>query len=1165
MRLSRIKIAGFKSFVDPTVLVVPGNRLGVVGPNGCGKSNTIDAVRWVMGESSARHLRGDSSDDVIFSGSASRKPVGQASVELIFDNSAGRLGGEYAAFGEISVRRILTRDGQSRYFLNGTRARRKDITDLFLGTGLGPRSYAIIEQGMISRLIEARPEELRVYLEEAAGISRYRERRRETENRVRHTRENLERLQDLRDEVDRQAARLARQAAAAEKYKEWSALRRRRQAERSCLQWQAAHAQWQAEHAAQIAAETRLLALQTRCLEQETALEAERQSRVDWEARTTAAQSDFYQVSGKVSALEQSIRHAEVELRREEQEMVHLAERVATGSREIEEGLLSRSALEEEILLAEAAWEEADQVARAQDDALEQVEKRRNQVRQERDAGEQVALNWQRQAEMSKAGMDHAEQSLRRLQQRFLRLQEEEDRLQLAGSEDALEILHREVEAATEHLLGLEEQLQTQQVAGDHARLAVEEVTADLHAVEQEAREIAGRLATLEILPDPVDQAADEQQLQDWLHSLGLDGAARITDELQVEPGWEKAVETVLGAWLEAIVAPLEPLLEYRRGLPFRALTDFRPAVDAVPSADTLAAKVLAPLQVRDLLMGIYCAESLPEARARLPELEDRDSIVTREGVWLSPHRVQDGVAERRLAGVVERQRMQREWREQLDQIADRQCTLEQERESRQRHWQDGTRAVSNLETELREARAILAQRQGKQQRAEERQRQWEQRRSDMATEHQEMRVQESDLLEERQRALQDRNAALENLEHARIGQQERAIHLETVEKEWQQLRVHAREAAANAASARLLLQETRHRADMEGTRLAQIEERLAGDQARSEQLRKHRAERLSPLAQWQEDLQEQRLAQKRSEEGLREARQMLDACDSRMREQSGLLRQLTADRDAVRADLENHRVTVSEMAVHLEQFQTEMAQSGFDPDTLTRELPEKANLADWEQDVQRITNDIERLGPINLAAIDEAAECAERSTYLRQQQEDLETALATLEEAMLKIDQETRHRFQGTHEQVNEQFGETFRRLFGGGEARLQLTGDDPLHAGVAIMVRPPGKRLSTIQLMSGGEKALTAVALVFAIFSLNPAPFCLLDEVDAPLDEANVGRFCHLLEEMSSRTQFIFITHNKATMRVAEQLIGVTMQEPGVSRLVSVDITKALELAEA
>jgi chromosome segregation protein len=1162
VRLARIKLAGFKSFVDPTLLVLPGNRVGIVGPNGCGKSNTIDAVRWVMGESSAKHLRGDSGEDVIFNGSASRKPVGQASIELFFDNSEGRLGGEYSSYAEISVRRALTRDGQSKYYLNGLRARKRDVTDLFLGTGLGPRSYAIIEQGMISRLIEARPEELRVYLEEAAGISKYKERRRETENRIRHTRENLERLDDVREEVDRQAAKLTRQAEVAERYQELAATRRQRRAELLLLRLRGQEDRLARENQELVAAETALAGLQTQARRAETEAEQQRVLRADRERELQTAQAQYYDVSAAVSRLEQSIRHAEEELQREAREQTQLDARI----RDSEQALVDA---ERRVESAETAISTHELDHEAAAEALEQAERAAESAEQELHAAREARSSWhqamaepQQAAQLARTRMDHADHLLQRARQRRERLLEEQGRLPQEDGGDALGLAEDELAAASRSHDALQQRREAlrEDLAAQRRDLQAEQDAT--HALERKAREIAGQLSSLKILPG-MDQDEDRTRFEHWAREQGIDPNQRVAAQIDVDPGWEAAVEVVLGQWFEAVLMSLSEMPASLPGAAFRALD---PVPDgSVFGGDSLAARVRGPDALRAHLASVHCVDTAAQAHERLRSCGPGESVVTRDGTWVGPGWLCHRTLDRQVQGVIERLRLERALEQEAVELRARGQEAASGLEARREaiHRIDGE--LEQVEAGLRESQREVAGREAQLQRLRDRAQQADERRRRLSQEIGELEEEIARASEQRDAALAERNEALAHLEGLDRDKAELDQGNQLAQERQQAARAVVQQAREKASAARLALQEARHRVALEQGHRERLEQQTAQDRERLARLEEARTGRLAPLDGWRQELQERLEQRQASEIGLTAARSALEDCDTLLRELAGQLRALGEQIEAGRGACEERRLGLRELRVQEEQIAAQLQESGLDPEVLAAELPETADLPSWEEAIATLDRKIERLGPINLAAIEEARSLVERSQYLREQHDDLITALDTLEQAMHKIDRETRAMFRATYDQVNEGLAQKFRRLFGGGEARLELTGDDLLDTGVAIMARPPGKRLSTIHLMSGGEKALTAAALVFAIFELNPAPFCMLDEVDAPLDEANVGRFCALLQEMSERIQFIFITHNKTTMAMAEQLIGVTMHEPGVSRLVSVDIDAAVELAEA
>ncbi|MGM0552955.1 MAG: chromosome segregation protein SMC [Pseudomonadota bacterium] len=1164
MRLARIKLAGFKSFVDPTTLVLPGNRVGVVGPNGCGKSNTIDAVRWVMGESSAKHLRGDSGEDVIFNGSSSRKPVGQASIELVFDNADGRLGGEYSAYGEISVRRALTRDGQSKYFLNGQRARKRDVVDLFLGTGLGPRSYAIIEQGMIARLIEARPEELRVYLEEAAGISRYKERRRETENRVRHTRENLERLDDVRDEVAKQAERLNRQAATAERYQELAAQRRRKRAEAVLLRLRAREAELKTSRRRLNEAETALAAAQAEAQKSRTETEQQRQRRVELEAAVTRAQSSYYDRAAEVSRLEQSIRHAEEELAREQTELQRLEQRIEAAGAD-------HRAVEERIRQAEQECHERQQAASTAEAERERLEVAAEQAEGELQTAREAQTEWERSlaeprqtAQLARSRMDSAEHLLQRVAQRRERLETERAALPHTHPDSEADRLDQELDGLRARTQALQQEREQQQAVLARLEKEQREEQNTLHAAEREAREVAGRLAGLEHFAGEDDPEETRTRRAAWAREQGLDLSRPLVQQLEVADGWDSAVEMVLGAWLEAAI--LDNPASHG-ALPEATLRLV--AADAgsapEPPSDSLAARVRGTSVVSAWLAGIHCANDLDSARARLPGLQPGESVITPDGTWLGPgwlaHRTLDGGA----SGAVARVRLARELRDSEQQLNSRVQRLQTALEERSGQIDQACAERDALDVKLREQQAAIDERERRVQRLRDQARQLEQQQQRIDHEAAELDDEATRAREQFAAAEQERNAALEQIERLEADRAGLEQRLEMAREVQAAARDAVRTARDAANRARMAEQEGRHRLEREQHERKRLERQRVDDEQRRTELQQGLGERQRPLEQWRIDLQGAAEQRQAAEAELTRARSELESCDARLRELAATGTELGNRVEQQRSVCEELRLEQREHAVQIEQLQGQFQESGFASESLLPELPEDASVAAWEQAIAELDHQIERLGPINLAAIDEARSLEERQRYLEEQHADLIEALETLEQAMHRIDRETRALFKQTFDQVNAGLGQKFQRLFGGGEARLEMTGDDLLDTGVTIMARPPGKRLSTIHLMSGGEKALTAAALVFAIFELNPAPFCMLDEVDAPLDEANVGRFCELLREMSEQIQFIFITHNKATMAMAEQLIGVTMHEPGVSRLVSVDIDEAVELAEA
>ncbi len=1167
MRLKKIRLAGFKSFVDPTTVNLPGSMVGIVGPNGCGKSNVIDAVRWVMGESSARHLRGESMTDVIFNGSSSRKPVGQASIELVFDNSDGALGGQYASYAEISVKRQVNRESQSQYFLNGSRCRRRDVTDVFLGTGLGPRSYSIIEQGMISRIIEAKPEDLRVYLEEAAGISLYKERRRETERRIRGTRENMERLNDVREEVGVQLEKLRRQAQTAERFRELKRDERRLRAELLALRLRELS--------------MNLVSCERELQERETALQAavSRQRRAEREMvegrerqrqlgeELNAAQGRYYAVGSDIARIEQQIgHHRELRQRRAEElkagtqaleELEHTLSQDRDKLRVLEQRLQS---LQPE--LEEAAEEEAEaseQVARAQS-AL-------GDWQAQWDAFNEQAAGSLQEAEIQRTRIEHMEERQHELQRRRERLVEERSSLDPGGLEQELHSLR-------------DEQQELAQLRDEHVN-ALCQLDRRLEGLVEEERSLAGelqhlrdarqqrdaRLTSLETLQQGALADAGEA-VAEWLARHGLDDAARLAQVLTVESGWEAAVERVLGEHLQAVCAsdpdPRQPGPE--RGQ-LTLIDTGRDPGEQMPSRrlPALQDRVSAPWPVHDLLAGIYCADSLEEALRERDALAAGESVVTPAGEWLGRRWLRTGQADDGQQGVLAREREIAELRSRLDADAAALADLEERigllREQRLAVEQEQLQARQRRD-ELGESLSAVG---GRLHTREQRLDDVREREARLADEIDDA----ADGMEQARQAVRGARALLqqaldrcEELDSQRAALQEKREQLQQAVDDARERRRKCREQRhalslkqEGAVTARDSIVEQLRRLEAQHRRLSE----------RTGSLRETAREEGDPVAELEaqrEVLLEQRVS---AEQTLNQARSRLGEVDQQLRELDQTRLAAENECEVLRRELESSRLRRQELHLRHQTQADQLQELDVELETVERDLPEDASEAVWLKRLADIEGRIGRLGSINLAAIEEREALAERKGYLDQQYDDLNEALETLDTAIRRIDRETRTRFRTTFDRVNAGLGRMYPRLFGGGEAYLELTGEDLLDTGVSILARPPGKRVTNIHLLSGGEKALTAVAMIFAIFELNPAPFCMLDEVDAPLDEANVGRFCELVREMSARVQFVFITHNKTTMEIASHLMGVTMHEAGVSRLVAVDVDEAADMALA
>jgi chromosome segregation protein len=1164
MRLSKIKLSGFKSFVDPTTIAFPSNLLGIVGPNGCGKSNVIDAIRWVLGESSAKTLRGDSMSDVIFSGSSGRKPVGQASVELNFDNSDGKISGPYAGYSELAVRRVVTRDGLSQYFLNNTRCRRKDISHLLLGTGLGSNGYSIIEQGMISRLVEAKPEELRAFLEEAAGISKYKERRRETGHRIRHTRENLERLSDLREEVDNQLALLKRQARGAERFKELKSQQRRTSAELLVLRLKVL-----AEEVAGQESELsqKQIGLDSAIADQralESRIERIRANQTERNDLFNSVQGDYYKVGAEIARLEQSIQHRKDLTARHADDLKLTDEHLQEISSHIESDITEIAEFDR---LLDKLNPELEQAHRRQKASLELLAEAEDATESWRDSWEKVTATFAATERAIEVELARTEQ----LSSQRQRLERETEKL--AAERAALSTT--ELEQDLERLVADEEKLKA---VCDEAVRASESVWQQIQALRTQDRDLSseldvlrsklqrdrGRLTSLDALQEAA-LGKISTHVNSWLESEQLGANPRLAQTLRVQPGWERAVETVLGSYLQAVcVDSLDDVAESLGSLEDGGLTllgaNDRPPVDA--RQDMLRAYVDGST-AGGLLEGIYVAESLQLALNRRGTLALHESVVTREGFWLGKDWLRINRSDDPQVGVLARG----------DEI-----------ETLQKEIAVGARKVSNAEQTLASIRSQLEQRElaGAQALADasDGQQLYADTKSELEMSRAKLEQERAQIttitrnLTELDAEIRTVASELHNsqISSTRAGERHDELELElaALEDTRSQHIQKVSDARERAEEDRDVAQEMAMKIESRRTSKESATAALSRVKAQQEHLLKRREELESQLTDAKSPLQENEqglvtlLDRRLTVEGnLSSARQAMELVEDELRAVEQERTDKEQDVNTARETLDEHRLDVRETQVRAESVQEQFAQTAFNFEEITAELAEDATTDAWEATFEKLERSIARLGNINLAAIDQFKEQSERKEYLDAQFADLSDALDTLENAIKKIDRETRTKFKETFEQANAGLARLFPRLFGGGHAYLALDGEDLLNSGVTVMARPPGKRISTIHLMSGGEKALTAVALVFSIFELNPAPFCLLDEVDAPLDDANVGRFAEIVKEMSAQVQFVLISHNKATMEAVHQLVGVTMSEPGVSRLVAVDIDEAVQLA--
>lgn len=1153
MQLKQLKLAGFKSFVDPTILAFPGPLVAVVGPNGCGKSNIIDAIRWVMGESSAKNLRGDSMTDVIFNGSSMRKALGQASVELIFDNSLGRIAGPFASYGEIAVKRVLTRDGESLYYLNGSRCRRRDVMDLFLGTGAGVRGYSIISQGDISRLIEARPETLRGYLEEAAGISKYKERRRETLTRIQHTGENLLRVADIRDELAKQQQRLEKQGKAAERYLQLKEEERLCRAEILALKWRdLGKERAQKQSILQNLAQTHT-AEQVQAINWQTAKDLLQVKRQQLEQQSEDIQKTFYLSGTAITRLQEGIGQFQRENARlaNEKHQLHADyEKASLQIRQYQSTLETAGfqikTFEDHILRSGTEMQTCDS-------ALSAEIQKQTAMDQEYAILQTRSNNAKREAQIAEVNWNNNEQQYQQTLVRLEKLAMDTAAMDIEALEQEASIFAKEGNTLAAEKMQADAQLQ----------LALENIAllrADLTLTEKKLRETQDqhhqtktRHAALSAAQGAALQPAKTYPVKEWLDQ------PRLVDKIQVEEQWQFAFEFVAGDQLKALV--LEDSNAFLANISILAdvgenMVTF--ARTAKSNASRLSDKIRGE---KPLLAvnpdAIYTAENLDAAIDRRKHLEAGESVITPEGYWLGQGWIR--VPKRHPqdhAGLLARQQK----------ITELQSCLEVEQKDMENLRQQRDKASAQLQIDEKAVQVLQKNRQAlfEALRSQETRQAINAERLHLAKARQQ-------LLEEEIRELQENLESLilkkQTLMASKAGF---ATEWQSLEQEQQQLYAqkkdllaHVQDLKRQLEDIKAELQQNTLEQDRALNRIKQAREGLASEQERLDtfEIRIENVTELAERTQQQYTACQQQLAEALQEhqtlekqlnlvrEQLNQEKEALDNMETAARQQQAALK-------ALEENISKVRLEEQALALRIQALEESLQEYSFAPADLLMNLADNLVSDLRERALSVIMENITKLGAINLAAIEEYAETRARRENLDAQYADLQEALSMLEAAIEQMDKETQLRLANTFDEVNTLFKALFPRLFGGGKASLELTSSNLLEAGVVVMAQPPGKRNSSIQLLSGGEKAMTALALVFAIFQRNPSPFCMLDEVDAPLDDVNVTRFCNVVKDMSRFVQFLFITHNKVTMEMAEQLIGVTMREPGVSRLVTVDM---------
>lgn len=1168
MRLTQIKLAGFKSFVDPTTIAVPGQLVGVVGPNGCGKSNVIDAVRWVLGESSAKNLRGEKMEDVIFNGSTQRKPSARASVELVFDNSLGRIGGQWGQYAELSVKRVLSRDGNSDYYINGQHVRRRDITDVFLGTGLGPRAYAIIEQGMISRVITSKPEELRVFLEEVAGVSKYRERRKETEARLEDCKENLNRVDDILGELTKNVEKLTEQAAVAAKYHEFNTELKLNENLWAFTKQREARASKERYANEIVKTETGFEGETAKLREIEAALDKLRQDHYSETDQLTSAQAAMFEANTAVVQLEQEINYLADNRRRLSAQVEALAQQVLEieanrdsttveldrWHRELASGIDKVAEARER---AEALREEVPQFEEKVREALALVKAADIEVR---NAESEQALNESREANALKI--------LSQLEQRKNRLTTENMAL-VVPEEGEIERVEGERAEVSETLAMLEDKLAAAESrVGElesRRRQSVEEIG---HATRELARIEAALLA----LQNQQARLDNNNRLAMWLSKYQLDNAPRLWQSIKIKAGWEDALESSLGLRLNAMKVSDASLID-------RIATDAPPGAVALylengNATDAAVVAGLVPLSsivtsdatgvmpfVRESLAGVYMLENEADARQKMAALPFGGVLVTANGHLYSQHGVTFHGPQSELHGVLQRQREIESLKADLPAKLEARHAIESVQKELETALTDTQESLRQLRAQLQDARNREHQLQMEALKIAQAAQQAEGRRGAI---REETALIDAEIEQERGE-MAAAQAALEEGGNKISEITDRLMALEQKQRDAERALADARErvnAAERGAQEANYFERSCH------DKIKSLTEMVAQLAKRWDAVTSSRAALSTELENLQEGNIRERLQaaldlRQAKEKALAAAREAMDAATGKLKELEDARHAIEQSLQPLRDKMTELRMKEQEARINEETFTQQLLDNGGNLEELAELVEKKTRSTAYQAEINRLNQEIAALGAVNLAALQELEQASVRKEFLSAQSNDLKEAVETLENAIKRIDRETRDLLQTTFETVNRNFMELFPSLFGGGNAYLRLTGEEILDAGLQVFAQPPGKKNSSIQLLSGGEKALTALSLVFSLFRLNPAPFCLLDEVDAPLDDSNTDRFCDLVKKMSASTQFLFITHNKVTMEMGEQLVGVTMNEPGCSRIVEVDIDAAKKFA--
>ena len=1165
MRLIQLKLAGFKSFVDPTTIQLQGQRVGIVGPNGCGKSNIMESVKWVLGESSAKEMRSENMDSVIFNGSENRKPISRASVELIFDNSLGKAPTEWSQYAEISVKRVIEREKGSTYYINNLAVRRKDIADLFLGTGLGGRGYAIIGQNTISQIIEAKPEELRNYLEEAAGVSKYKERRRETEFRLRDTRENLSRIQDVLNEIIQQITKLESQAVIATKYNDLTQKQKFHQAQVWVLKKRDASIVWK-KHQSQVEKLVNELEQQTAALRKiEAEVESLRQSHINASDEINKNQASFYEINAEVSNIENNIRNQNELLERSKKELIEIETNLAKNAddqlkftNDIEEAAIEKTKLTELYKTKEENFNSLkSSIQSVEGRYLASVEQFNQAVIQFQSTQEKINLE--------KAMIDFILKTEEETNIRLAFLNNEISNIDLTG-QSLLDEKENDLVDKQSHVEKIEGKIEENKSLATDLEEEIDTLRQQQIEIQKELSQIEGEIKTLAQIQD---DAQENESLKSWTSQHNINTSNRLWEKLKIKTEWITAIESALGGRLNAVLAQYESISH--RPPASMVLANLNGSHSYKPKNNKLNS-VLDVIEISDPLLMNLLSEWLsdyyliPKGESYknfIGNLEQGEFLVNQQGDIFTKNSVSFYGKDASLNGILLRQERLKALQEQFPSIEKSYKNILKKLNEAELQLNDYEEQADSFNDELKEALNELHQTEIEVERIQQSITYSNEKHSNITNEQNE--------LKEKLTQIEIDKTAKSSLIHNLEIDAHRLLEQKTSSEEIKKRHEFEYESVKKQVNeAEIQLQESHFNLKIINNKINELNSKInilyEDNKALNNKKDLAKASIDTEIIEaLQLSLREKITVKDEREKILIASRDNLAQKETDLRECEQKRLQTEQAVHPIRDKLEQSRLNEQESKLLFEQFQNEINESQLDEMVLSESITEKTTVKDMQELCNKLQEDINLLGPVNLAAIHELTSEKERKGYLDSQVEDLTSASNTLEDAIRRIDKETRDRLIATFNEVNKNFTDFFKVLFNGGQAQLELLGEEILDTGIQVTAQPPGKKNTTISQLSGGEKALTATALVFALFKLNPAPFCLMDEVDAPLDDSNTLRFTNMVTEMSKNTQFLYVSHNKLAMEMAQQLIGVTMQESGVSRIVEVSLEEVekMELA--